>query len=323
MSQQGINFTFIVVYVGGLLLFLFAFHWIIIQLFGWIFMLLLWGFIINGLALRSAIYGSYFKFVVAPVALIALSGLLLNFLFGDYWGYAWPWGAYISLGAALLIIKYLRHRITVSPYFLWWLSNRRADIYWHNWLYKESLTNEQIYGYFRKWRAANAPEIEWQFVQVALECMGNADPLTPYLLQLLPLVKSSWLRKDFAFEAYTLGPSYCFYLVSRKGTRDFLLQLAREGRAADVLAIFQAACESLDNFIAEPDAYIAPHFLKEGFIDSVEIMLQEELPKWEDLPELQTVGANFFGMHYLAVGIARNLDTSTDDDEQEHHELNP
>jgi hypothetical protein len=133
-------------------------------------------------------------------------------------------------------------------------------------------------------------------------------PLLPTALKYWHEPYFSLTRADEKMEIYPI--EYAFNILSNFDTLQVFCQHAQDNPdfVPELLYICQQANATLAQFIAKPnnENYIGTYF-KAITPQTVDNVLQNQVARLQNLPKIQASLQQFFGLYYMAIGIAKNM----------------
>lgn len=304
------RFWFIILLIG-MAAFLVGFiflHFFFAAQFGWAFIALLWYQFYISTIFKTKLQRSFKVFILLPLA----SAIAGHYLF-DWLG--WPnWLAHSFLLAWVLIQHFILRMCSRSPYWLWRLLPDTAYFPYSEWLYNDKISFENWLWLVQKWREKNdSPAISQFFSELTVTLAYRPENYTQ-LLQLLASMLPFW-PPDLIQEADypAISKETAFKLISNDDSRQIFMNylFANPDFAPQFGAVFGLCNQYIDDFIEEPTAYPyeTPYFLQENMLEKVEQALAVEAEKLTDFPDIQAQWQYFYGLHYMAIGIAQNMAT--------------
>jgi hypothetical protein len=141
----------------------------------------------------------------------------------------------------------------------------------------------------------------------------NAEQIVR-LEPLKPLMYQYWSKAHFMATENEISDYLAFNMVRRPYFLDILLTRAKSTPSfvSELAFICSQANIHIDHYIENPEYYpehIA-YFLQPDLLDKVERWQEVEILKLADMPNVQEKLQYFFGLHYMAIGIARNMPTA-------------
>ncbi len=276
--------------------------------FGWLFIALFWLQFYVSASFKARLQRSTKKIILLPLALAIAGHYLFDWL--DAPTYLVHTLILIWIFIQLLILRICSR----SPYLLWHLLPDNAYFPYNEWLYNETMSSKNWHWLVQKWREKNDTAAISQFFTELTTTVVNRPESYTRLLQLLASMLPFWPPNLIQDANYlTITKETAFKIMSNDGSRQIFLAhlFAHPDFATQFGAIFGLCNQYIDDFIEEPTAYPyeTPYFLQENMLEKVEQALAVEAEKFTDFPDIQAQWQYFYGLHYMAIGIAQNMAT--------------
>jgi hypothetical protein len=286
-------------------------HFWLAAAFGWIFIGLLWLQFYVSTFFKTRLQRSAKALILLPLALAIAGHYCFNLLsLPTYFAH--------SLVATWIIIQILiLYFANRSPYFLWRLQPDSAYFSSFEWLYNDKVSTKKWIVLVQKWQAKKANEDINSFFIELLSVITNRQENETQLLELLVAVFPFWPPDLIQnIDESPISQDMAFKIISHDKTRQIFVAhlFANPDFAPQWSAIFALCNQHIDAFVEEPSVYgfDVAYFLQENILEKVEQALEVEADKFAAFPDIQAQWQYFYGLHYMAIGIAQNLPTYDD-----------
>jgi hypothetical protein len=270
-----------------------------------LFVLSLWVFIYLQLKAGRSVYIPFWKGIILPimVAIIAVfCGLPL-------WLYYTLWAIW------LLLTQIARRLATRKLYWHWFFTRKNYSLYLYQWFEKQTTYSEWA-AMLKRWKKRKDYEHIQDFVSsyfnIYSENMYKKDPVMSEKMRALLPMAHDYCRSPYLFAEVDTVTSFNI-LCHDELLFFFLTQARKEPIYMDsFVSICSYANQQIDAYVENPHYYpfLTTYFLKPDLLDKVERWQEVELAQLADKPDVQEKLQYFFGLHYMAIGIARNMPTT-------------
>jgi hypothetical protein len=270
-----------------------------------LFVLSLWLFIYWQLKIGKRVYIPFWKAIILPIV-VAIVAVFLGL----------PLWLYYIIGASWLLLARIMLRLAARKlYWHWFFSRKHYSLYLYQW-FEKSTTYAEWAAMLKRWRKRKEYMHIHDFVSsyftIYAENMDGKNPeMTEKLRTLLPLAHE-YCRTPYLLSDIDTVMSFNI-LCHDELLFFFLAQAQKEPIYMDnFVNICGFANQQIDAYVENPHYYsfLTTYFLQPDLLDKVERWQEVEILKLADTPDVQEKLQYFFGLHYMTIGIARNMPTT-------------
>lgn len=267
-----------------------------------LFVLSLWLFFYWQLKTGRSVYIPFWKGIILPI-LVAIIAVFCGL----------PMWLHYTLWASWLVLTQIARQLaTRKLYWHWFFTRKNYSLYLYQWFDKRTSYREWS-AMLKRWKRRKDYEYIRDFVSSYLtiysENMDKKDPVMSEKMRTLLPLAHEYCRTPYLFSEVDTVMS--FNIICHDELLFFFLENAQKQQIYmdNFVNICSYANQQIDDYVENPHYYpfLTTYFIQPDLLDKVERWQEVELAQFADKPDVQEKLQYFFGLHYMAIGIARNM----------------